>query len=98
MLSKIRLYIYSALAGLSFIVFAWIKHLSKKNDKLEQKVEVLQKNEVVKEEVKQIETKVQESLNEVRIESEKVHNENTKKAISRKRPSGSFNDSRIDRL
>ena len=95
MLSKIKLYVGIALSSLVLFLFGWVKYLSKQKESLEDKVDTLEKNEIVKKEVDKVETKIQQSLDEVRKESEVIHNENTKKAISGERPSGSFLDKRL---
>jgi chaperonin cofactor prefoldin len=97
MLSKAKLFVASALSFLFLILFGWIKYLSNKNESLENKVETLEKNEIIKKEVDKVETKIQQSLDTVRKESEVIHNENTKKRINKVRPNigDSFNDKRI---
>lgn len=97
MLSKVKLYLGMALSFIFLIMFGWVKYLSKQKKNLEDKVDTLEKEIVVKEKVKEVETNIQKSLDEVRVESERVHNENLEKRNNKVRPKrgDSFNDSRL---
>lgn len=95
MFNQIKLYVYGAIAAIGLFLVGMLKYLSSKNDKLEKELKTAKHNDLVKETVNKKEKQIQQGLDQIKQESEKVHEQNKQDAISRKRPSGSFLDDRL---
>ena len=95
MLSKLRLYIYGALVAVGVFLVGWVKLLQNKKKSLEQQLEIKEKEIVVKDKQQQDKQVLDKQLEQVKKEAEEVANENTKKRITRTRPSGNFGDPRL---
>lgn len=95
MLSNVKTYIYGAIGAVILFLVGLVKYLSSKNKSLEKELKTEKHNAAVKEEVRQVEKSIQKNIEEVRKDSEVIHEQNKKDAINHKRPSGSFNDPRL---
>lgn len=95
MFSTIKTYIYGAAAAVVLFLAGMLKYRTVQKENLEKELEVEKHNSAVKDSVVKKEKEIQTSLDKVKQESEKVHEQNKKDAISGKRPSGSFLDPRL---
>jgi hypothetical protein len=93
--SKIKLYLYGALATIGILLFGWVKLLQYKNNKLEAKVEAKEKEIAVKNKVVGDKQQLDKQLDSAKKEAEEVAHENNQKRIARTRPSGNFGDPRL---
>lgn len=94
-MNSIKLYFYAILAGITLLIVGWVKSLSSKNKELKSEVVILKQNEIVKDEVRVIEKSITKAKEQVKKESEVVHEQNKKDNVSRTKPTGSFNDKRL---